>query len=274
MRRPGLLIALLVLVAVGVPVLIALAGGGGDEPSEQAVVQSDDEAGTPPAVRPGEETPGDERGRGGGKGRADGGDGPPAHAGAYDEQMAGVAYPANVTEAGSDAAATATRVLGREVTDGQRTVFAADCRSGTCTIRYRSTPRGGGSVTRTQVTLLKRLFARDGVSKVVLYVHHTTVGRGKEERPAFQVVTCERGGYDWSRLTAKALRSRCDVSRQAGGKLRNEVRRGRVSVEDASRGREGSRPVDPAPVPGGGSERVPRKVDGSAAAERRARERE
>lgn len=280
MRRSGVLIALLVLVAVAVPVVLALVGGG-DEPSETASVQRDEGPGTPPSLRPPDGSGSREepvRGGGGSGGRGGDGDGPPPHAASYDEQMKGVGYPETVTEAGAPAAADATRVLGRQAEPGQRTVFAADCRSGTCTIRYRSSPRGGGRLAQGQAALVRRLFAREDVDSIVLYVHHSIVGRNKEERPAFEVVRCERGDRDWSRLSVKAFKARCEVTHEAGGKVRNQIRRGQLSVEDASRGRDpgvsaGGR-SDGSGAVRGGDEEMPRNVDGSARAERDARARD
>lgn len=277
MRRSGLLIALLVLVAIGVPVLIALAGGGDDEPNEQAAVQRDEGAGTPPSLRPPDGPGSREEPARGGRGGGDDGDGPPPHAASYDEQMKGVGYPESVTEAGGAAAEDATRVLGRQAEPGQRTVFAADCRDGTCSIRYRSSPRGGGRLAQGQAALVRRLFAREDVERVVLYVHHSIVGRNKEERPAFEVVRCERGDHSWSRLSVKTFKARCQITHEAGGKVRNQIRRGQLSVEDASRGRDpgvssgGAR--DGSGAVAGGDGKMPRNVPGSGAAERRARQR-
>ena len=275
MRR-ALGFAALVALVIGLPLAIALLGGADDEPAAgPAADVRDRRQGGPPALRDdgprGRNGPpkGDNR-RAGGRGQG----GPPHDAG-FDRQMTGVAYPTQVTASGTPAAREIVRLLGRQVTPGQRTVFAADCRDGTCSIRYRSKPRGRGTIIKGQARVVRALFRRRDVSRIVLYVHHAIVGRGKEERPAFVVTTCSRGtgSFDWTRVTTAQLPRRCDINKNAGGKLRNQVRRGHVSVDEASRGKapDGS---ERARRPGGGrGDPMPRNVAGSAAAERTARDR-
>lgn len=265
-RRLPWLVALVVVV-VGVPAVVALMGGSSDplRDDDAANAPRDVPPSVPPAIRDAQ-SPG-RGGRRGPRGGGGGSGGPPPHSAAFDRQMRGVSYPASITRSGRAVASEIARVLGPQVTPQQRTVFAADCRGGICSVRYRSQPRGTGTVAAEQVRLLRRLFGRTGVEEVVLYVHHAIVGRGKEERPAFIATRCRRGtdAFDWSRLRVRDFGRRCETTKQAGGRLRNQIRRGRLSPGDASRGRgatNGGR---------GGAGKgpsAPSVVDGSAKAER------
>jgi hypothetical protein len=252
MNRTSVIALIAVVVAVvGIPVGIVALTGGDDGPDTtrspgEGINSSNtpaDEAGdgqSPQAKRPG-------RGAAqGGKGKG----GPPQHAKAFDETMTGVGYPAEITESGGPAVRAVERVAGAEVEGGQQTVVGADCRNGVCSVRYRSGPRGTGQIMDDQVRVLRTLFSDAKVRKVVLYVHHKTVGRKKDERPAFIVVTCtRRPGIVWSKLKARQIGNRCRVVDQAGGKLRSSVRRGRQSVKSASQG-----DAVPSGTPGGSGE--------------------
>jgi hypothetical protein len=244
MNRTTILSLLAVVaVVVGVPVgIVGLAGGGDDDepgasaPAGQTFPEGIDADNAPEQQRDAGEREQEQR-----AGRARGG-GPPQHAKAFDKTMAGVAYPAEITRDGAQAVVAVERAAGAEVAAGQQTVIGADCKKGVCHVRYRSGPRGTGLILATQARILRRLFANPDVRRVVLYVHHKTTGRKKEERPAFIVVDCRRSaGVAWSRLKAKHVARRCKLIDQAGGRLRSQVRRGNVSVEEASRGRGGDR---------------------------------
>ncbi|MDQ5808541.1 MAG: hypothetical protein M3320_07690 [Actinomycetota bacterium] len=246
MSRSALLaIAAAVLLLVGVAVAIAVLGGEGDDggraqPNEELLGGEGIDAQDAPSADeqeapPDQPTPGSEKSGGkGGKG------GPPPkaqHAKSFDERMAGVGYPNEITKAGADAVRAVEAAAGPEVEAGQQTVIAADCRRGVCSVRYRMGPRGTGHILAIQQRILRNLFADAEVRRVVLYVHHKTVGRKKEERPAFIVVSCtRRPGIVWSRVTARQIDRHCEVTDNAGGKLRNNVRRGQLSVEEASGG--------------------------------------
>ena len=60
---------------------------------------------------------------------------------------------------------------------------------------------------------------------------------------ALMVVTCRRAAhpaFGWIRLSASQLPRRCSLIEQAPGKLGSQIRKGRLSEEDASRGKAGS----------------------------------
>ena len=133
------------------------------------------------------------------------------------------------------------RELGRRVGSGERTVIAARCQGPSCTVRYRSAPRGEGAVLSGQSRLLRSLFADARLRTVLFYVHHQTVGRNKDERPAFVRTLCVRSehpGFDWTQISPSQIRRRCEFSHVAGGKQRSGIKRGELSPEEAARGRD------------------------------------
>lgn len=235
-----------VALVVGIPVGIAVLGGGDDGPDGAVPTAGEglNHDNVPPEKAGDGQSPPIPQSRGaeksggkGGAGRGGNGGGPPQHATSFDERMAGVGYPNRITESASEAIVAVERAAGAEVEAGQQTVIAADCRDGVCSIRYRSGPRGTGMILDTQQRILRSLFADPKVKRVVLYVHHKTVGRKKEERPAFIVVTCSRTpGIVWSRVTARQIANHCKYTDNAGGKLRSALRRGQLSVDQASTG--------------------------------------
>lgn len=238
MSRTTLLAIVALVVAIGLPVAIVALDGGDDDPSPGTAAGRTFPEGIDVDNAPAEQLE-PEREAGGRERRKEDrrGGGPPQHATDFDESMSGVSYPNAITQTGAPAVQAVERAVGPEVEQGQQTVIAADCRKGVCSVRYRAQGRGTGQIVADQQRILRSLFAREQVRRVVLYVHHKTVGRKKEERPAFIVVTCtRRPGFDWSRIRARQIPRRCEVVDEAGGRLRSEVRRGRVSVGEASRG--------------------------------------
>jgi hypothetical protein len=248
MSRNALIGLLVALVVVGIPAVVVVAAGGGDEePSAPAGTPTvaegrpvapveTDERGGPPA----RDDDGNRVRRRGGGPPADTVvyDGPPPEPRAIESALAGVGYPDALTPAGVAAATVVERRLGRDVAKGQPTVIAADCRGGVCSLRIRSEPRGTGRILVNQSLVLRGLFARREIKTVVLYVHHVIKGRDKNERPAFIKITCRRATHPcfrWSTLTPRQLPRRCRLSDQAGGNLRNQVRRGKLSNEQASK---------------------------------------
>src|SRR3954451_25131995 len=100
---------------------------------------------------------------------------PPAGRGSKPAAVAtpkGIAEPRRVEDSGKGGAAVVERTLGREIERGQPVVIGARCHRGHCVVRYRSGPRGGGVVLAAQGEILRRLFGRESVRSVVLYVHH------------------------------------------------------------------------------------------------------
>ncbi|HEX8083699.1 MAG TPA: hypothetical protein VF529_05360 [Solirubrobacteraceae bacterium] len=244
-RRTIAALAALAVVLVGVPVAIAVLGGDGDEPSRDRPVVSD----RAPTDR---EIPGYNAPVAGGSSvreeepaaRKPAPKGKPGetYAKSFDATMTGVAYPAAITRAGEHAVRAVESVVGPEVSAGQQSVIAADCRAGVCSVRYRTGPRGTGHILGGLAEIVQRLFARRDVRGAVVYVHHEITRPGKEERPAFVVVTCRRSAHpraDWARLGAQDVRRYCRVVENAGGALRNELRRGLSSPAEASRGEHG-----------------------------------
>lgn len=154
-----------------------------------------------------------------------------------------ISQPREPTISGRVATEAVEKVLGREVEPGQRVVIGARCRAGTCAVRFRSVPRGGGVVLETQSDILQRLFARDDVRAVVLYVHHQSTGAPKKnEAGAFITTTCRRSahpGFRWAKIGPGDIPMRCRFTQVAGGRQRSLVRRGELSNEEASRGKGG-----------------------------------
>jgi hypothetical protein len=252
MSRNALIGLLVALVVVGIPVVVVVAAGGDDEEQPATPAAS-------PVVDQGEPVPEGE-GVGGGRPPGKAGkpekrqrgnapqrdtivyDGPPPEPRAIEAALRGVGYPTALTRAGVPAATIVERRLGRDVAQDQPTVIAADCRGGTCTLRIRSEPRGTGRILDQQALVMRGLFARSEIRTVVVFVHHAIKGRNKNERPAFIKITCRRSahpGFRWTALTERQLPKRCRLTDQAGGRLRNQVRRGLLSNEQASRNARG-----------------------------------
>jgi hypothetical protein len=264
-RKTLLIVVVAVLAVVGVPVaMVALAGDGDGGDSRVVDGRTVFPEGIDTDNAPPEQVDPEPEGKPERASAKDGG-GAPQHAKSFDRSMEGVGYPNAITDDGGPAVVAVERALGPEVEAGQQTVIAADCRKGVCSVRYRAEGRGTGQIIAAQQRIMRSLFGRDGVRRVVLYVHHKTVGRKKEERPAFIVVTCTRtAGFAWERITARQIPRRCEVVDNAGGRLRSETRRGRVSVDDASRGRGAEQGGQAGSGPSGGRGMKP---EGSAAPE-------
>jgi hypothetical protein len=251
MSRNALIGLLIALVVIGLPAVVVVAAGGGDDDEDGArpatnpavaqgggPVARDERGGGPPATkgkparRPDDRPPTDQIVY----------DGPPPEPRGIEAALSGVDYPDALTPAGVPAATIVERRLGRDVDKGQPTVIAADCRDGTCSLRIRSEPRGTGRILDQQAIVLRGLFARRDIRTVVLLVHHAIKGRDKNERPAFIKITCRRASdtrYDWTKLTVRQMTRRCRVNDEAGGQLRNQVRRGKISNGQASRNKRG-----------------------------------
>jgi hypothetical protein len=157
----------------------------------------------------------------------------------------GIARPRAVEDSGTLAARAVEKVLGREVSPGQPMVIGAACEHGDCIVRYRSQARGGGHLVSNQDRMLRPLFARRGVRSVTLYVHHWSVGTpDKNEAPVFATTICRRRehpAFHWGEIGPGDVVRVCHYTRVAGGKLRSEVRRGKLSNKQASQGKGNGR---------------------------------
>jgi hypothetical protein len=201
-RRVVAVTLALALGGVGVAAVALTGGDDGREASPPAVVQ--------PAASPCGPPP--DRGNGNCNGRRGG---PPR------EQDA----PAP-RAAATDVAQTSARVLGDRLASGEKAVIGASCSDDACIVRYRSKPRGTGAVIGAQRPLRDALFADPSIRRVTFYVHHKAGGTPKkDERPAFMAVTCVRGRA-------------CTSRHVAGGKLRSDLRRGRITLEEARSARD------------------------------------
>ena len=153
----------------------------------------------------------------------------------------GISGPRRIEDSGKVGAASVERTLGREIEPGQPVVIGARCDRGNCVVRYRSGPRGGGVVLGRQGDILRRLFSRESVRSVVLYVHHKSVGPArKTQAPAFATTTCRRKEHPrfaWDRIRSVDIPTVCRYTPVAGGRQRSLVRRGLLSTEEASRGK-------------------------------------
>lgn len=154
----------------------------------------------------------------------------------------GISEPRRLEDSGKVAAIAVERTLGREIRQGQPVVIGARCDGGSCVVRYRSIPRGGGVVLSAQSDILRRLFARESVRSVVLYVHHQSVGTPeKNEAPAFAATTCRRKehpDFAWNRIVSSDIPRVCHYTHVAGGRQRSLIRRGLLTNEEASRGKD------------------------------------
>lgn len=132
--------------------------------------------------------------------------------------------------------------LGPAARSGERRVIESSCRGGRCVVRYRSETRGRGAVLASQTHVLRTLFRNTSVDTVELYVHHQKVGSPrKDERPAFAAAVCDRSahaGVRWSSVSSAQVERLCTVRHVAGGRLRNLVRRGELSLDDAKQARD------------------------------------
>jgi hypothetical protein len=171
---------------------------------------------------------------------------PPAGRGSNGAAVAaphGISGPRRVEDSGKVGAAAVEGTLGREIEQGQPVVIGARCDRGNCVVRYRSGPRGGGLALSAQGDILRRLFARESVRSVILYVHHKSVGTPqKNEAPAFASTTCRRKEHPhfaWDRISSVDIPTVCRYTHVAGGKQRSLVRRGLLNNQEASRGKGG-----------------------------------
>lgn len=246
-RRAILGIVAAILVVIGIPVaVVALAGdddgGAGGEVANGRTVFEDGintenapEEQLDPQTKPGGD---DENGRGEGAKKPGG---PPR---AYPASQ-NVAYPNDVTDSGGDVARTVERHMGSiQGKADQLTVIGADCRDGACSARYVSGPHGGGIIIRDAAVILRRLFRQASIRSVKLFIHEPHGKRTDTVEPmALAVITCRRTdhpGFAWDELTARQLPRRCSLAEQSPGKLGSQIRRGKLSEKDASRGNAGS----------------------------------
>jgi hypothetical protein len=242
----GLIAAL--AVVVGVPVAVVALGGGGDAGGGDDLgaveagepIREDD---VPPEEAGDGQSPQDEQ-PGRGRDRRGGGGGRPAEPSRADYPASGnVAHPNDVTPAGRAVAAIVEARLGAIAPKaGQLTIIGADCRRGSCSARYVSGPHGGGRILADAVAILRRVLARRGVRRVTLYVHEPHGKRSRAvEAMALMVVGCDRRdhpGFAWSALNARNVDSRCRITERSPGRLGAQIRKGRLSERDASRGRD------------------------------------
>ena len=116
--------------------------------------------------------------------------------------------------------------------------------------------RGKGVILDRQGLILRRLFARNEVLSVILYVHHQSVGTpGKNEAPAFVTTKCRRADHPhfaWKRIAPGDIAKVCNFTKVPGGKQRSLVRRGLLTNREASLGRGNGRQGGPPPGKGGG----------------------
>jgi hypothetical protein len=222
------------VVAIGVPVALVVAGGDDGSPEPHAA--GDPVSAAPSqAPEPVEEAAGPPgRGAKGGNGR-----GPKGGKGRGPEErpspraaqrpgkpyLDGVAAPVGVDDSGARAARAVDEVLGARTDVGHPRVIGSSCSGGRCLVRFWSTPRGRGEVLRMAARILPGVFG-DGVRSAVLYVHHEPTTLTRDERAAFMTLTCTGADVD-----------ACRVTHTAGGHQRSVIRRGQLSVGEASRGR-------------------------------------
>ncbi|HEV2814660.1 MAG TPA: hypothetical protein VGW10_15500, partial [Solirubrobacteraceae bacterium] len=244
MRGAWRLAALVVAVALAIPVAMVGLSGSGDEegagkPTAAVTTGAAEEVG--PGV--GEPLPDPEPG----EGRARAEDRKSAR---ERERGAGrapdypttdnVAYPNDVTAEGAGVARIVNETLGPSP-GAPPALIGADCRDGTCSARYVSGPHGRGRQLDAAVQILRRLFARRGVKRVKLYIHEPQGPKSPDVKAmALLVVACDSTtdpSYEWSRINRRQIARRCTREGVAPGKAGSRVRQGRVSEKETSRGR-------------------------------------
>lgn len=220
-----------VLAALAAAPLAGCGGGDDDEPESAAATTAAEQPAAGADVQPGNGEGGNGNGNGGGGGNGKGGGPPDEDEGRDSVGMDGVAEPVGVDPAARPVARVVERELGESVNTGQRTVIGASCKADRCRLRYRVDGKGGGVVAGDVETVAARVFEADAaVKRILVYVHHKQNADHKDERAAFYTADCRRGDDGGAA---------CDGTKAAAGKQRNELRRGKLEVDDASKGRGG-----------------------------------